>query len=172
MTLKWKRANNRNNKQTEIERFDWFVEQIQTCMGFGWISEPSAEKSSCPKIAPFPIRHCSFLHPYYTGDHCHGKDVDTKKVFFMIKRKVLFRSMIRFLFLTDKRTLETLPNSKYCSYSKDFFHNNWQNLLRASQKLKSQDLTSCYLSKHEVQCREHNIVYMSGMAEHILYWGG
>ena len=172
MTLKWKRANNRNNKQTEIERFDWFVEQIQTCMGFGWISEPSAEKSSCPKIAPFPIRHCSFLHPYYTGHHCHGKDVDTKKVFFMIRRKVLFWSMIRFLFLTDKRTLETLPNSKYCSYSKDFFHNNWQNLLRASQKLKSQDVTSWYLSKHEVQCREHNIVYMSGTAERILYWGG
>ena len=71
----------------------------------------------------------------------------------------------------DKRTLEALPDSKYCSYSKDFLYNNWQNLLRASQKLKSQDVTRCYLFKHEVQCRAHNIVYMSGMAEHILYWG-
>ena len=160
MTLKWKRSNNRNNKRTEIEWFDWFVKQIQTSMGFGWINEPSAEKTSCPKLALFPIRHCCFLHPYYcyTGYHCQGKVIDTK-----IRRKVkLFRNMIRFLFLMDKRTLETLSNSKYCSYSKDFLYNNWQNLVRASQKLKSQDVTSCYLSKHEVQCREHNIMYMSG----------
>ena len=122
-------------------------------MGFGWINEPLAEKTSCPKLALFPMRRCCFLHPYYcyTGYHCQGKVIDTKNFFFMIRRKVLFRNMIRLLFLTDKRTLETLPNSKYCSYSKDFFHNNWQNLLRASQKLKSQDVTSCYLSKHEVQ---------------------
>ena len=136
--------------------------------------EPSAEKTSCPKIVLFPIRPCSFLHPYhcYKGYHCQGKAIDTKKVVFMIRRKVLFSSMIRFLFLMDKRTLEALPDSKYCSYSKDFPYNNWQNLLRASQKLKSQDVTRCYLFKHEVQCRAHNIVYMSGMAEHILYWGG
>ena len=131
MTLKLKRANNRSNKRTEIQQFDWFVAQIQTCTGFGWISEPLAEKTSCPKIALFPIRPCSFLHPYYCykGYHCQGKAIDTKKVFFMIRRKVLFSSMIRFLFLMDKRTLETLPNSKYCPYSKDFLHNNnWQNL--------------------------------------------
>ena len=35
---------NRNNKQTEIERFDWFVERIQTGVAFGWLSERSAEK--------------------------------------------------------------------------------------------------------------------------------
>ena len=33
---------NRNNKRTEIERFDWFVERIQT-------PERSAEKTSRPK---------------------------------------------------------------------------------------------------------------------------
>ena len=27
---------NRNNKWTEIGRFDWFIEKIQTCMAFGW----------------------------------------------------------------------------------------------------------------------------------------
>ena len=62
--------------------------------------EPSAEKTSCPKIVLFPIRPCSFLHPYhyYKGYHCQGKAIDTKKVVFMIRRKVLFSSMIRFLF--------------------------------------------------------------------------
>ena len=31
---------NRNNKQTEVEQFDWFIKQIQTCVVFGWLSEP------------------------------------------------------------------------------------------------------------------------------------
>ena len=39
---------NRNNKRTEIERFDWFIERIQTRVAFGWLSERSAEKTSCP----------------------------------------------------------------------------------------------------------------------------
>ena len=45
--MKWKLANNtekKNNKLTEIERFDWFVEWIQTRVAFGLLSEPSAEK--------------------------------------------------------------------------------------------------------------------------------
>ena len=38
------REQNRNNKRTEIERFDWFIERIQTCVVFGWLSERSGEK--------------------------------------------------------------------------------------------------------------------------------
>ena len=50
MTLKWKRADqNRNNKRTEIERFDWFIKRIQTRVAFGWLSERSGEKTSCPR---------------------------------------------------------------------------------------------------------------------------
>ena len=30
------REQNRNNKRTEIERFDWFIERIQTQLAFGW----------------------------------------------------------------------------------------------------------------------------------------
>ena len=30
---------NRNNKRTEIKQFDWFIERIQTHVGFGWLSE-------------------------------------------------------------------------------------------------------------------------------------
>ena len=37
------REQNRNNKQTEIERFDWFIERIQTRAAFGWLSERSGE---------------------------------------------------------------------------------------------------------------------------------
>ena len=37
----------RNNKQTEIERFDWYIEHIQTRVAFDWLSEHSGEKTSC-----------------------------------------------------------------------------------------------------------------------------
>ena len=40
------REQNRNNKRTEIERFDWFIERIQTRVAFGWLSERSGELSS------------------------------------------------------------------------------------------------------------------------------
>ena len=43
------REQNKNNKRTEIKRFDWFIERIQTHLVFGWSSERSAEKPSCPK---------------------------------------------------------------------------------------------------------------------------
>ena len=41
------REQNRNNKRTEIERFDWFIERKQTRLAFGWLSERSSEKTSC-----------------------------------------------------------------------------------------------------------------------------
>ena len=37
------RDQDRNNKRTQIERFDWFVERIQTRVAFGWLSERSDE---------------------------------------------------------------------------------------------------------------------------------
>ena len=40
---------NRNNKRTKIERFDWFIERIQKPVAFGWLSERSGEKTSCPR---------------------------------------------------------------------------------------------------------------------------
>ena len=43
------REQNRNNKRTEIERFDWFIERIKTRVAVGWLSERSAEKTSCPR---------------------------------------------------------------------------------------------------------------------------
>ena len=43
------REQNRNNKRTEIGRFDWFIERIQTRVAFGWLSERSGEKTSCPR---------------------------------------------------------------------------------------------------------------------------
>ena len=33
------RGQNRNNKRTKIERFDWFMERIQPRVAFGWSSE-------------------------------------------------------------------------------------------------------------------------------------
>ena len=43
------REQNGNNKRTEVERFDWFIERIQTRVAFGWLSERSGEKASCPR---------------------------------------------------------------------------------------------------------------------------
>ena len=43
------RKQNRNNQRTEIERFDWCIELIQTHLGFGWLSERSGKQTSCPK---------------------------------------------------------------------------------------------------------------------------
>ena len=40
------REQNRNNKLMEIERFDWFIEQIQMGVAFGWLSERSRKKTS------------------------------------------------------------------------------------------------------------------------------
>ena len=37
------REQNRNNKRTEIERFDWFIERIQTRLAFDWLSERSGK---------------------------------------------------------------------------------------------------------------------------------
>ena len=37
-----------NNNRTERERFDSFIERIQTRLAFGWLSERSGEKTSCP----------------------------------------------------------------------------------------------------------------------------
>ena len=39
----------KTREQTEIERFDWFVERIQTRVACGWLSKRSGEKTSCPK---------------------------------------------------------------------------------------------------------------------------
>ena len=43
------REQNRNNKRTEIERFDWFIERKQTRVAFGWLSERSGEKNFTPE---------------------------------------------------------------------------------------------------------------------------
>ena len=38
------REQNRNSNQTEIERFDWFIERIQTRLACDWLSERSGTK--------------------------------------------------------------------------------------------------------------------------------
>ena len=43
------REQNRNNKRTEIEQLDWFIELIQTRAVFGWLSERSGEKTFMPR---------------------------------------------------------------------------------------------------------------------------
>ena len=49
MTLKWKRANKTEKTNEWEQRFDWFIERIQTRVAFGRLSEGSSEKTSCPR---------------------------------------------------------------------------------------------------------------------------
>ena len=43
------REQNRNNKRTEIGRYDWFIERTQTRVAFGWLSARSDGKTPCPR---------------------------------------------------------------------------------------------------------------------------
>ena len=43
------REQNRNNKQTEIEPFDWFIERIKTSVAFGRLRKRSEEKNFMPE---------------------------------------------------------------------------------------------------------------------------
>ena len=45
------REQNRNNKRAEIERFDWFIERIQTRLAFGRLSERSVEKLRAREVS-------------------------------------------------------------------------------------------------------------------------
>ena len=49
----WPWNENGRTKQKQqtngIERFDWFIERIQTRVAFGWLSERSGEKTSRPR---------------------------------------------------------------------------------------------------------------------------
>ena len=45
--MKTREQNRLKYKGTELERFDWFVERIQTLVAFGWFGECSGEKTSC-----------------------------------------------------------------------------------------------------------------------------
>ena len=56
------REQNRNDKRTEIERFDWFVERIQACVAFGWLSERSGEKLHARELSRNqPILRCDVI---------------------------------------------------------------------------------------------------------------
>ena len=48
MVMKWKRMN-KTEATTEIEWFDWFIEQIQTHVASGWLSEYPYEKNFMPE---------------------------------------------------------------------------------------------------------------------------
>ena len=45
------REQNRNNKRTEIERFDWFIERLQTRVACVWLSERAGEKLHAREIS-------------------------------------------------------------------------------------------------------------------------
>ena len=55
------REQKRNNKRTEIQQFDWFIERIQTHLAFGWLSELSRNRFDVILQQDWPIEQC-LLH--------------------------------------------------------------------------------------------------------------
>ena len=45
------REQKRSNKRTEIERFDWLIERIQTRVAFGWLSERWLKKRHARELS-------------------------------------------------------------------------------------------------------------------------
>ena len=41
----------RSNKRTEIERFDWLIERIQTRVAFGWLRERWLKKRHARELS-------------------------------------------------------------------------------------------------------------------------
>ena len=49
------REQNRKNKRTEIQRFDWFIERIQTRVGFGWLANARVPENFLEVNRYFPL---------------------------------------------------------------------------------------------------------------------
>ena len=103
------REQNRSNKRTEIERFDWFIERIQTRVAFGWLSERSGEKIARELSRKQPIlRFNVILRHDWPIEQC----LFHIRVFFggKTKRPRMFRSCHP---LADKTNNEHLPKLFY-----------------------------------------------------------
>ena len=113
---------NRNNKQTEIEQFDWFIKQIQTCVVFSLLSEPwmknlhAGELSRNQPILRFdfilqhdwPIEQCLLHIRFFFG----GK-----------KKRPCFDLFIHWLIKQITNSCQNLFSRSYenCSISGPFF---------------------------------------------------
>ena len=66
------REQNRNNKRTKIERFDWFIERIQRCVAFGWLSERSRKKHHVRELSrnQWLLRFDVILQHYWPIEQC------------------------------------------------------------------------------------------------------
>ena len=72
------RGQNRNNKRTEIERIDWFIERIQTRLAFGWLvkGQHSEAQGIVNEVVNWSIRNrvklntdkCKELRISFTSD--------------------------------------------------------------------------------------------------------
>ena len=72
------REQNRNNKRTEIERIDWFIERVQTRLAFGWLvkGQHSEAQGIVNQVVNWSIRNrvklntdkCKELRISFTSD--------------------------------------------------------------------------------------------------------
>ena len=115
------REQNRNNKRTEIERFHWFVERIQTRVAYGWLSERSSENISCPRTFQksidtsifllqhdWPIEQC-FLHfRVFFGGKTKSPCFDLF-IYWLINRRALTET----IFQGHRKVALSKRNNKY-----------------------------------------------------------
>ena len=77
------REQNKHNKRTEIGRFDWFIEQIQTRVAFGWLSERSGEKTSCPRTFYALTSYCNTIGQSNTYRNHFSRSYENRSIFFI-----------------------------------------------------------------------------------------
>ena len=119
------REQNRNNKLTEIERLDWFVERIQKRVAFGSLSERSGEKTSCPKN--FVEINLHFALTSYCNTIGKWNNAFSILRFSLVGKRRVY--VLIFHLLPDKTNNEHLQKSFFkvirkslhCVYHKDYF---------------------------------------------------
>ena len=78
---------NKNYKQMEIERFDWFIKWILLCMAFDWLLKRTLDqKTSCPRN--FLKSADTILTPYCNTDGQSNKAFSSLGVFLAGKKRV------------------------------------------------------------------------------------
>ena len=118
MTLKWKRANKTETTNEWKQRFDWFIERIQTRVAFGWLSEHSGKKTSCPKNF-LEINRCLALTLY-----CNtiGQSNNAFSIRVLFGGKTKRQCFDLFIHKTKKTNNEHLPKPFFKVIRKSLYH--------------------------------------------------
>ena len=102
---------NRNNKRTELTRFDWFIEGIVKRVDLGWLSGRSGEKLHARELE---------INRYFALTSCCNKIGQSNNAFSILGFSSMFWS---FHPLADKTNVEHLPKPFFKVIRKSLYEN-------------------------------------------------